>query len=159
MTKVLITFSMMGLALAASGCNATDDHKLTETQRRHSNLWVVQSYYQQQTQNAIIKQHIVYPYHFETGSAVLNHLGKSDVTVLGEHFREHPGTLNIQRGNSSEQLHQARIATIKSMLQEIGVHSDRIKISDDLAGGDGITSDRAIILLSEKNEVWQPYSD
>ena len=52
-------------------------------------------------ENAIITQHTLYPYHFGVDAGELNELGQRDLMVLARHFKDHPGILNIRRGETA----------------------------------------------------------
>jgi hypothetical protein len=110
--------------------------------------------------NAIITQHTLYPYHFAAGSAELNDLGTRDLHVLAEHFKKaqagSPGELNVRRGNASESLYEARVKAVLESLTAHGVETGMVAVKDGLPGGDGMSSERVIVILKEKMEKQSP---
>ena len=79
-------------------------------------------------ENAIITQHTLYPYHFGADAGELNELGQRDLMVLARHFKEHPGILNIRRGETAAQLYDARVAHVLSRLKDAGVETSRMSV-------------------------------
>ena len=112
--------------------------------------------------NAIITQHTLYPYHFVGGSAQLNDLGERDLHVLADHFKKAlagmPGELNVRRGNASEALYEARVKLVLESLTAYGCEGGTVSVKDGLPGGDGMASDRVIVILKEKMEKQTPDS-
>lgn len=102
-----------------------------------------------QVENAIIAQHTLYPYHFVADGEELNDLGERDFGVLAKHFKEHPGILNIRRGETSADLYEARVAGIMSGLKEAGIETNRMSVADGMPGGPGMSSERAVTILKE----------
>ena len=104
--------------------------------------------------NAIIAQHTLYPYHFAAGSAVLNDLGQRDLHVLADHFvktgGDLPGELNVRRGNASDALYEARVKVVLEHLTAAGVRDGLVAVKDGPAGGEGMVSERVIVILKEK---------
>ena len=100
-------------------------------------------------ENAIIRQHTIFPYHFEQGSQELNKLGRRDVVVLARRYLEHPGTLNVRKGNTPDALYQARLETVLHQLRQVGVSADLGTIGDELAGGDGMVSSDVVLILAD----------
>jgi hypothetical protein len=100
--------------------------------------------------NAIVSQHTLYPYHFVNGSAELNELGARDLCVLTDHFLKAGGDLNVHRGEAAQALYEGRVKTVLERLSSAGVKSDAVAVKDGLPGGDGISSERVIVILKEK---------
>ncbi len=98
-------------------------------------------------ENAIIAQHTLYPYHFGVNAAELNDLGKRDLAVLARHFAQHPGVLNVQRGDVAEDLYQRRTAEVMSGLKAAGVGTSRMRISEGMPGGSGMPSEHVVVIL------------
>jgi hypothetical protein len=103
-------------------------------------------------ENAIIAQHTLYPYHFVPDGDELNTLGQRDLAVLAQHFKSHGGTLNVRRADTGAELYQARVAQVLAKLKEAAVDTNRLTISDSMPGGDGVTSERVIVILSRAAE-------
>jgi hypothetical protein len=111
------------------------------------NQQLVKSYNDIAMQNAIISQHTLFPYHFITNGAELNELGRRDIAALTSHFIRYPGKLNIRRHNTAADLYEARVNLVHERLQQAGIDMERIRISDDMPGGSGMTSERVLVIL------------
>jgi hypothetical protein len=98
-------------------------------------------------ENAIIAQHTLYSYHFVANGAELNDLGKRDLGVLARHFVQHPGILDVQRGDATEDLYQKRVTFAVSGFQAAGVDTSRIVIAEGMPGGSGMPSEHVEIIL------------
>ena len=131
-----------GMLVLAAGCEP--DPQAVKLDRQ-----LVTTYGDESVSNAVLVQHTVYPYHFEIGGADLNTLGEKDLTVLAGHFVKYPGPLNVRRGPEVKALYRARVDTVKQFLLDAGVDGRRVNISDDLAGGDGLTSNEVVIIVNE----------
>jgi hypothetical protein len=103
-----------------------------------------------QIRNAIIRQRTVFPYHFVPHSAALNELGTHDLDVLAAYFLEHHGKLNVRRGDAVDALYEARVKAAMEALAEAGVRIDLVAITDELPSGDGMRSERVIIILENE---------
>ena len=103
-------------------------------------------------ENAIIAQHTVFPYHFINNSEKLNALGQKDLSILAAHFKENPGHLNVRRQNASEQLYQGRVDFVIGQLKAAGVETERIFVSDGMAGGPAMRSENVITILTRETE-------
>ena len=119
------------------------------------NTWLVKTVQDDGVRNAIIAQHTLYPYHFVPHSEDLNSLGTIDLGVLAQHYRDYPGSLNIRRGNASDELYAVRIEAVREMLTLAGVDVERVGISDALPGGDGMPSERVLKILERSYEKAQ----
>ncbi len=100
-------------------------------------------------ENAIVTQHTLYPYHFVADGETLNRLGQRDLAVLARHFAKHAGSLNIRRGDTPAELYDARVAQAVQQLKQAGVSADQMTISDDMPGGQGMPSERVVVILSQ----------
>ena len=146
--RPLIAIAICGLVAAATGCQNNQPYvSVSNEQRSASNAWTVNDLYEQQIHGAIIRQHTVYPYHFISQSADLNDLGQRDLEVLAEHFKDHPGHLNIRRGRTSDDLYGDRVATVLAALSEAGVDNESMRIADAMAGGDGMDNQEVLLIL------------
>lgn len=116
------------------------------------NSQLVRSYNDIAMQNAIVSQHTLFPYHFVTNGAELNELGQRDIAALTSHFIKYPGKLNIRRHNTDADIYEARVKLVHERLQEAGIDMERIRISDNMPGGSGITSERILIILERASE-------
>jgi hypothetical protein len=78
---------------------------------------------------------------------MLNDLGRRDLGVLARHYAEHPGVLNIRRDQTPEALYDARVAHVMAGLKEAGVRTERMNVSDEMAGGPGMSSEQVVTIL------------
>jgi len=112
----------------------------------------VRGYQLEQADNAIIRQHTLYPYHFLAHSAELNDLGQREVHVLANHYRLHPGPVNLNRGGEADGLYEARIQTVLAAMTEQGVQASGITVKEGLPGGDGLSSDQVVIVVERMRQ-------
>ena len=115
--------------------------------RGTNEMWVGDWIRSASIEAAIIAEHTVYPYHFEPGSSALNDAGAHTVEVLAGHYHDTSGELNVNRGDASEALYQARIDALVAYMTELGVEQGRVTIADSAPGGDGISSARVVRVL------------
>ncbi len=95
-------------------------------------------------ENAIVTQRTLYPFHFINNSEKLNELGRKDLSILIEHFKEYPGQLNVQQQDTDYSLYQARLAFVFQELQDAGVDMTKVSLVDGMPGGDGMETDDVI---------------
>ena len=129
--------------LLACGCASPEVGR-----ERPVNVWLVKSMYRSEAENAIIDQHTLFPYHFIEESAELSDAGRSDLAVLASHYLRYPGSLNVRRSGADEVLHTARVKTVTEYLASAHVEMEKMKISDDLPGGDGMESERVGVITN-----------
>jgi hypothetical protein len=147
----LLTMGQIGCQSKSTTATNTDlkpKGPVNESQRA-INTAIIQTYEVQQVNDAIIRQHTLYPYHFVENSATFNELGWRDVRVLSHHFVSYPGPLNVRKGDTPEVLYKARVKAVVDAMTNSGVKADRIKVTDGLPGGDGLSSD-LVVLIMEK---------
>jgi hypothetical protein len=132
-----------GLIAAASGCRSPE-----EDMRGINSMWSGESLRAASLNAAIVTQATLYPYHFMTGTATLNELGRRDIGVLAAHFHDHVGTLNVHRAGTAQALYDQRIATVRAALAAAGIAPDQIALADATPGGDGMESDRVLHILT-----------
>jgi hypothetical protein len=150
--RIMRTSGVVAICLVCglmTGCEedartAADKHFDKEMVRTLNNVGV---------ENAIITQHTLYPYHFVPDGEKLNGLGQRDFAVLARHFGEHPGQLNVRRGEgTSPELYKARVAYVTDRLNEAGIEPGRVKVTDGMPGGPGTTSERVVTILQKEAE-------
>ena len=142
-----ITMTVL-FCVSIAGCEENVQNK---SDNRLINSQLIHSYNDIAIQNAIVSQHTLFPYHFVTDGAELNELGQCDLAALTSHFIKYPGHLNIRRGKIAADLYEARINMVYERLLDAGIDKKRISISDAMPGGSGITSERMLIILSQKS--------
>lgn len=138
---------LTALALLATlaGCKNKDD-SMAEPQV--VDVAMVEAIRLQPIEQAIIVQHTLYPYHFVEGKADLNELGRRDLRVLAEHYRDQFGPLNVQQGPAGEDLYEARIEQVIRALTDSGIAPERIQIAQDLPGGSGLPGTWVLQIMS-----------
>ena len=150
---VLITV----MAITLGACQGTQSKQWPTQRRQVMNAWTVNDYHQDSIEAGIISQHTLYPQHFVANSESLNELGDRDLSVLAEHYLENPGSLNVRRSGTPSELYDARLAMVVSRLAEHGVDTDRVRMGDHNAGGDGLSSDRVLFILEER--MYEPLTE
>jgi hypothetical protein len=144
--KPIVAAGLAALALALAACKTMPPEEQFTGVR---NMWVGNSIRTASLNRAIVVQRTLYPYHFDDGSPVLNELGERDLGVLAEHFVTAPGELSVRRGSASQELYDARMRTVQDALKNAGVKMGRMQLTENLPGGDGITSERVIKILDK----------
>lgn len=123
---------------------AADQRLDTELVRTLNNIGI---------ENAIVTQHTLYPYHFVPNGEGLNELGQRDLAVLTRYFLEHPGVLNVRRGeDTSAEVYQARVAGVRNRLQQAGVEPGRVNLVDGAPGGSGLISEQVVTILQKDSD-------
>lgn len=133
------------LSAAVAGCTATQSSGEEDAVKPRGSMLAM--YTGAAVDNAIIRQHTIYPYHFVPGSADLNGLGRRDLGVLALHYASHPGQVNVAQGDASPELYERRVAAVLDALREAGIESGQLTFADGPAGGDGLSSRSVQILL------------
>ena len=158
MKTFLATIGVVVVGMTLGGCvppqSAREGVSLKGPQESSLNAWTIETHFDQQSDVAIIRQRTVFPHHFVDSTAQLNELGRDQVRVLARHFKRYPGSVNIRHDGDDPVLLEARVESVRSVMAETGVAVDLV--SNGVTGGDGITSDRVLVILSQEEPVWQP---
>ena len=141
--KTIHVLILGGLIAAATGCRSPQ-----ADMRGIDSMWSGESLRAASLNAAIVTQATLYPYHFGTGTAVLNELGRRDVGLLAAHFRDHAGTLNVRRAGAAQGLYDERLAVVRAALSAAGVAPAQIALADAAPGGDGMESGRVLHILT-----------
>jgi hypothetical protein len=149
MKAIEITMAAAILAISA-GCSFMEEAELQKKQRAEANTWLVESFRDAAIENAIVREHTIYPYQFIQNSADMTELGRRDMRVLAEFFRDNPGQLNVRKADTPDELYDKRVKKVVRELADAGVDMDRMDISDGLPGGDGITGSEAVLHFKDK---------
>lgn len=148
--KALKLAALFLCVLGVAGCDDEEDRLLFERDTElDTNL--ARAHRDEGIRNAILAQHTIYGYHFTANSASLNALGVNDVGVLAEHYRDYPGAISVRRGDADEAMYKARVASVAEALRSGGVQKE-IVIGDALPGGEGMSSERVLRILTEENK-------
>jgi hypothetical protein len=145
-----LTLVLAVALLTAVGCNEKSDISCDSPQ---TDSWLVKSYNDVAIENAIIRQHTMLPYHFIQNSDQLNEIGTRDLGILATHFKKHPGRLNVRKGNVAGDLYEARVQTVLNMMTQVGVDMQKVDVQDTLPGGDGMSSDEVVFILTRQTEA------
>lgn len=114
------------------------------------NREIVDTYSDLAIQNAIIAQHTLYPYHFVKNGAQLNKLGERDLMVLIDHYRNNPGKVSLEQGTTDALLYQSRAQTVYEKMLAGGIPDSKIRIVNEMPGGEGIASNTMIEILEKE---------
>ena len=106
--------------------------------------------------NAIIRQHTLFPYHFVVNSEYLNELGIRELGVLAAHYRNYPGDINIRKGDESNELYQHSVRTVTQTLADAGVDPTQIRVTDTLLEGDGMAYEQVLQISNDRNSPTKP---
>ncbi len=140
----LVAVAVVTLAAAAGCDNGKERVARPQYDPQTVDPWLVEVSSDLAVQNAVIRQHTLYPYHFVEYGAVLNELGERNLAILIEHYRRHPGPVNVRRGDASDSLYADRVATVRQALQDAGVDVEQVAVADRLPGGDGLPGEQVI---------------
>ena len=142
--KTVLTMSLVCVAIF---CGCQEEQAAPTVDQDAVNRKIVDTYSDLAIQNAIITQHTLYPYHFVNNGVHLNSLGQRDLSVLIQHFQDNPGQLTLQQGGTESRLYQSRAQTVYEKLLAGGIPDGKIRITDGMAGGDGMASNSIIEIL------------
>lgn len=137
------TVVLAGVLVFVAGCQ----HVRAVDPNGAVNKALAQSLGDEAIQNAIIRQHTLYPYHFVANAPELNELGRRDLDVLIDHYRRYPGALNIRRGSESEPVYAARVAQVLALMAEAELNAEKVTIADGMPGGEGLASEEVIEII------------
>jgi hypothetical protein len=136
--------SLLGLCLAlAAGCGSPPERCSVNQLAGAHNLWIVPAYGEDAARAAVVREHTLYPQHFDEGRAALNQLGLRDVAWLAESSGGRPLALELRRGGADDALYAERLEAVRAAFEAAGVDAANLAIGDGLPGGDGATSERA----------------
>jgi hypothetical protein len=142
-------YGILMLCLISSLLFGCQEDQVTAQKSQNVDAELVRALNAVGVESAIISQRTIYPYHFVSDSDELNALGQRDLMVLARHFKDHAGALNVRRDDTDAALYEARVAAVLAALKEAEVDTDRLTVSDSMPGGDGMASERVIVVLSE----------
>lgn len=138
------------LPVLVAGCDRTP--RSPQADRPDVNAALVNAFSDAAIDNAIVAQHTLFPYHFEADGAALNELGQHDLKVLAAHYKDHPGPLNVRRGEAPAALYEARVAEVVKTLVAGGVAKNRVSLGNGLAGGEGMKSEQVLSIREREKK-------
>lgn len=140
MKSSLLFLALLAIALVA-GCRS---HRSAPNQPEGAhNMWANRWYQDAAQERAVIRQATVFSGQFHPGSAELTGVGARDLDVLIEHYGEVGGEISVRRGDASEALYAARVATVANAFVAAGVPEGHVVITSNLPAGAGLTSEQA----------------
>jgi len=129
--------------MAMVGCNESPpmDASIESSSRQQqaADKWFVESQTHASITNGILAQRTMYPYHFDPASARLTDLGRRDLAILADYFRNTSRTLTLVRGDASDELYLARTGMVRDSLKQAGIDLAHVTIADGAPGGAGIS--------------------
>jgi len=140
-----LILAIAAAAMLAGGCQEAPPLRTQAS----PDAWLVTTVNDTAVRNAIIRQSAFFPYHFETGGADLNELGRHDMEVLATHHKTYPGRITVRQGDASAALYKARVARIVEGLDRAGIRKGRVTISDGPVAGDGRHGDKTLVILQK----------
>jgi hypothetical protein len=138
------------LALFLASLSACHSAQADNDVEYHQGPWATDEIQNASMNNAIVAQHTLYAYHFVPGSAELNDLGVRDLNVLADHFTKAGGDVNVRRQDAGASLYEARVKAVLERLAQAGVPAGAVAVKDGPPGGDGISSERVVVILKGK---------
>jgi hypothetical protein len=142
----LLLFCVLTFGCQEENVSETPDERVMNTK-------LMTTYSNTQIQNAIISEHTLYPHHFVKNGAQLNELGERDLAVLSGNFAMNGGHLNVRKLDASDKLYQARVSVVRQKLEDNGIDTNRLSISDGMPGGSGMPSEKVLIIQQRVSEA------
>jgi hypothetical protein len=134
----------IGLSLASLGaCGSPSTTTRPNQLKGAHNMWVAEELRTRSIENGVTAERSVYEHHFVPGTSELNPLGLRDLELLARHFRSHGGSLEVRRGEASEDLYLARRVAVADELATAGIDPERIAHAADLRAAFEIESVQA----------------
>ena len=137
------------VAFVIAGCesSATKDKKsppsdtaLQRDQLSKIDAWAVEVPIQTSVENAVIRQRVLYDYHFVEGDVRFTPIGRRDARILARHYKGAKWELNLKQGRASDELYQRRMNAVAMMMKSNGVALADLTIVDGVPGGQGVPS-------------------
>ena len=145
-SHVLACFVVPVVLLSLVGCNSSkkkDDAKkapsdvaLQRDQLSKIDAWAVEVPLQTSVENAVIRQRVLYDYHFVDGVVRLTPVGRRDARILAKHYKGTQWELNLKQGRASDQLYQQRLNAIVIMMKANGVALTDLTIRSGICHSD-----------------------
>ena len=148
-SRVLACFVVPIALLSLVGCSSPkkDDKKkapsdvaLQRDQLSKIDAWAVEVPIKTSVENAVIRQRVLYDYHFVDGAVRLTPLGRRDARILANHYKGTEWELNLKQGRASDQLYEQRMNAIVIMMKANGIALADLTIIDGVPGGQGVPS-------------------
>jgi hypothetical protein len=118
--------------------------------QRMTNEQTLEMNFRQQTRNGTAIGGTVYPHHFIINDAKLTMVGQRQVNALLPRNEIEPVRISVPRGTASDALYEARLQTLRDHFAAAGFGEEHLAFVDELPGGDGIWSDRVMLIATEE---------
>jgi hypothetical protein len=118
--------------------------------QRMTNEQAVEMNFRQQTRNAAAIGATVYPHHFIINDAELTMVGQRHVNALLPRNEIEPVRISVPRGTVSDALYKARLQTLRDRFADAGFGEEHLALVEELPSGEGIWSDRVMLIASEE---------
>ena len=150
----------MAMLAIAGGCRSSGE-RTTQVDERpdasENNRLLVRMALAENVYNGIATERAVYPRDFDHGSATLNELGTSRVEMLEEAYRDGSGRITVLRGDASDDLHAARVATVRQHFADAGLDPQRVHVvRGEHSEVEGDFSDRALLSYDRMMQRYAP---
>ena len=157
LTRDLLTTPLTAAAalVLALGCGSKPKQGPTEIYvppEGTINKWTLDASFEQQVRNGAARGRTIYPHHFVTGDAALTLVGQRHFNALLPRSDVDQARISVPRGDASDVLYQARLDELRRRFIDAGYDEGRFTLVDALPGGDGISSDRVILLAAREAE-------
>ena len=152
-TRHLLRTSLMAALVLALGCQSKPKEEPASVyvpSEAEINKWTVDASLEQQVRNGAAKGRTIYPHHFVIGDAALTLVGQRHFNALLPRSDVDQARISVPRGDASDALYQARLAELRRRFIDAGYDEQRFALVDALPGGDGISSDRVILLAAQE---------
>jgi uncharacterized membrane protein YgcG len=106
--------------------------------------------FNQQIRNGAATGRTIYPHHFVIGDSELTMVGERQFSALLPRNDLEPARMIIPRGDASDVLYRARLDALRQRFVAAGYGEDRLVLVDELPAGDGIPSERVVLIASEE---------
>lgn len=135
------------LALTACGPASKTDPgkvKISDAAQLEADKHFTREPFDDQVAQGVIRQHTLFDWQFESGSAKLTALGRRDVKILAGAMRDGGGSISVRRGSADDRLYTARRDAVRKALVAEGIPADRVSLDDAGPGGPGATTSDAL---------------
>lgn len=148
--KLTMITTLVLFCILTAGCQEENMGKSPD--ERLMNTKLINTYSDIAIQSAIVSEHTLFPYHFVKNAAELNELGERDLAVLTAHFAGSGGHLNIRQLSTAADIYEARVNLVREKLKDAGIDMARISTSDGMPGGEGMPSERVLVILEQGSQ-------
>jgi len=152
-TRHLLRTSLMWALVLGLGCQSKPKEEPATVyvpSEGEINKWTVDTSFEHQVRNGAARGRTIYPHHFVIGDAALTLVGQRHFNALLPRSDVDQARISVPRGDASDALYQARLDGLRRRFIEAGYDEQRFALVDALPGGDGISSDRVILLAAQE---------